>query len=85
MDCERVQKDHVRNVSVALAHPSIVEIVVALSVGVLASIAGGCVTGVLRNGAVLGNQLAALFGMFYGVLGGALGIVVGILVLTFIH
>jgi hypothetical protein len=74
-----------RNVMWGIEHQSIVEIVAALLVGAMASIAGGGISGAVRNGETLGRQLAALFGMFYGVLGGTLGVAVGVAVLAMIR
>jgi hypothetical protein len=83
--CETTQKDQSRKVTVGFEHLSIAETAMALCVGVLASVAGGGLGGVLRVGDVLGIRLAVLFGMFFGVLGGAFGVVLGLIALALIQ
>jgi hypothetical protein len=85
MHRETTQKNHSRKITVGLEHLSTAETAMALSVGILASVAGGGLGGVLRAGAVLGMRLAALFGMFFGVLGGALGIALGLIALALVQ
>ena len=64
------------------ASSSLMRCIVALAVGVVASIVGGALGGVAIGGKALGNELAAMLGGFYGPLAGIAGIVVGLFVLA---
>lgn len=55
----------------------IAETFAAFSLGVLASLAGGAIGGVLVGGKAVGNELAAFMGAFYGPLAGIPGLAIG--------
>ena len=56
-------------------------IVLALIVGVAASLIGGAMGGVAIGGKALGNELAAMMGGFFGPLAVVPGVIVGLLFL----
>jgi len=56
-------------------------VIIAFSIGVIASIIGGIVGGILVGGKHIGNELAAMMGGFYGIVAGLPGVVVGLLLL----
>jgi hypothetical protein len=58
--------------------------VIALAIGILASIAGGAVGGVLVGGKHLGNELAAMMGAFYGPLAGSGGVALALIALKLV-
>ncbi|MCL2429037.1 MAG: hypothetical protein FWD12_07370 [Alphaproteobacteria bacterium] len=58
--------------------------VIALAIGVVASVAGGALGGILVGGKALGNELAAMMGSFYGPLAGSGGVAVALLALKFV-
>jgi hypothetical protein len=60
---------------------SLLEMVIALAIGIVASIAGGAFGGVLVGGKHLGNELAAMMGGFYGPLAGSGGVVLALVAL----
>jgi hypothetical protein len=55
--------------------------VIALAVGVAASVIGGAFGGVLVGGKHLGNELAAMMGSFYGPLAGSGGVALALIAL----
>ena len=57
----------------------------AFVVGVVCSLVGGALGGVLIGGKDLGNSLAATMGGFYGPLAGVAGVTIGLIVLVLIH
>jgi hypothetical protein len=67
-----------------MAGLSLVTTVIALAIGILASIAGGAVGGVLVGGKHLGNELAAMMGGCYGPLAGSGGVVLGLVALKLV-
>lgn len=67
-----------------MAGLSLVIGVIALAIGILASIAGGALGGVLVGGKHLGNELAAMMGGFYGPLAGSGGIALGLIALKLV-
>jgi len=56
----------------------------AFVVGVVASLIGGGLGGIVIGGKSLGNQLAAMMGGFFGPLSGVPGMIVGLVVLFLI-
>jgi hypothetical protein len=58
--------------------------IIALAVGIAASIAGGALGGIAVGGKALGNRLAAFRGAFYGPLAGGTGVLIGLVVLALI-
>ena len=55
--------------------------IIAFAIGVIASIAGGAVGGVLVGGKHMGNGLAATMGGFFGPVAGVPGLIIGLAVL----
>jgi hypothetical protein len=62
-----------------MAGLSLVDTIIALAVGIVASIAGGALGGILVGGKILGNELAAMMGGFYGPLAGSGGVALALL------
>jgi hypothetical protein len=60
---------------------SLVDTVIALAIGIVASVAGGALGGILVGGKALGNELAAMMGSFYGPLAGSGGVALALLAL----
>lgn len=58
----------------------IAELALALALGIVASIAGGAIGGVVIGGKHLGNELAAMMGGFYGPMAGIGGVLLGLAV-----
>lgn len=58
--------------------------VLALVLGVAASLGGGALSGLRIGKAALGAELAAFMGGLYGVLAGAAGVLVGLIVLKLV-
>ena len=61
------------------------DILLAFVVGILASLAGGAISGIRIGGADLGRDLAAYMGMLYGVLAGAGAVVIGLVAAVLIR
>jgi hypothetical protein len=59
-------------------------LVIALALGIVASLGGGALSGIGIGGAALGKQLAAIMGALYGVMAGAVGVIVGLAVLQLV-
>ena len=51
---------------------------IAIAVGLVASIAGGAVGGILTGGKAIGNEVAGMMGAFYGPIGGFHGTVIAL-------
>ena len=57
-------------------------LIIAATVGVIASALGGAVGGVIVGGKSIGNEIAAMMGSFYGPLAGIGGVALGLAVLV---
>ncbi|MCB1056435.1 MAG: hypothetical protein KDD11_13115 [Acidobacteria bacterium] len=60
------------------------QLLIAIGVGLVASIAGGAIGGIVTGGKALGNELAATMGAFYGPIGGFHGTLIALLVFYFL-
>ena len=60
------------------------QIVIPAVVGLVASIAGGAVGGILTGGKHLGNEVAGMMGAFYGPIGGFHGTLIALLLFYFL-
>lgn len=58
------------------------ELLVAFAVGVLASIAGGAIGGVMACAKPLGAELSAMLGGFYGPISGLGGVLLGLAIVV---
>ena len=67
-----------------MAGLSLVDTVIALAIGIVASIAGGALGGILVGGKAIGNELAGMMGAFYGPLAGSGGIALALLALKLV-
>lgn len=57
----------------------------ALALGVIASVLGGAIGGVLVGGRQIGNEIAAMMGSFYGPLAGFGGVLLGLAVVALLR
>lgn len=60
-------------------------VLAALGLGIIGSIVGGALGGVIVGGKHIGNELAALMGSFYGPIAGISGVIVGIVALQLLQ
>ncbi|MEZ5829686.1 MAG: hypothetical protein R3D05_00730 [Dongiaceae bacterium] len=56
-------------------------VLAAFGLGIIGSIVGGALGGIVVGGKHIGNELAALMGGFYGPIAGIGGVIVGIVAL----
>ena len=63
---------------------TVVQLLGSIAVGLIASIAGGAIGGILTGGKDLGNQIAGMMGSFYGPIGGFHGTVIALLAFYFL-
>ncbi len=61
------------------------QLLLSLAVGLLASLAGGALSGVVIGGKDLGKEVAGMMGAFYGPMGGFVGTVLALLSFFFLR
>ncbi len=63
---------------------TLTQLLIALAIGLLTSLAGGAIGGILTGGKHIGNEVAGMMGAFYGPIGGFHGTAIALLVFYFL-